>query len=75
MCSEVKRICGIANQAQRATKAQDVAMSQFPKHNRLLKLPRPGRTNRRKHGVNPHDSGRFPQIFLKNTIDKNPSLE
>jgi hypothetical protein len=68
-------MCGIEKQAKIETKAQPVVISSNQKHKRLLKRLPPGRQDRRKHGVNPDDSGRFPHIFLKNTIDKNPALE
>jgi hypothetical protein len=68
-------MCGIENHLKKRTKAQPVAMQCCKQHKGLLKRQPPGRMDRRKQGGNRGDSGRFPQIFLKNTIDKNPSLE
>jgi hypothetical protein len=63
-------MCGIEKQAKKEMKAQPVAIRSDERHNRLLKRGCPGRMDRRKHGANRGDSGRFPHIFLKNTIDK-----
>jgi hypothetical protein len=72
---QTEKMCRMEKQAKIETKAQPVAMLRPRMHKRLLKLQHPGRANRRKHGVNRGDSGRFPQRFSKNTIDNNHALE
>jgi hypothetical protein len=70
-----EKMCRIEKQAKKGTKAQAVVMRSAEQHKGLLKRQCPVRVDRRKHGANTRDSGRSRLIFLKNTIDKNPSLE